>query len=69
MLSIQNTIIAAQELADHFNWAVFQLTPKPKPLTSVAGKKLQARTRTKLKMFSLVFNMLLFECARVKFQA
>jgi hypothetical protein len=30
MLSIQNTIIAAQELADYFNWAVFPVNPKTK---------------------------------------
>ena len=38
MLSIQNTIIAAQELADHFNWAVFLKAMgcflKPSNLTS-----------------------------------
>ncbi|MDB3891995.1 bifunctional DNA primase/polymerase [Alphaproteobacteria bacterium] len=30
MLSIQNTITAAQELADHFGWAVFPVNPKTK---------------------------------------
>ena len=33
MLSIQNTIIAAQELADHFNWAVFPVNPKTKTMS------------------------------------
>jgi hypothetical protein len=69
MLSIQNTIIAAQELADYFDWAVFPVNPKTKTPTSVAGKKLQAQTRIKLKMFSLVFNMLRLGCVRLKFLA
>ena len=30
MLSIKNTITAAQELADYFNWAVFPVNPKTK---------------------------------------
>jgi hypothetical protein len=30
MLSIQNTIVAAQELADYFDWAVFPVNPKTK---------------------------------------
>jgi len=30
MLSMQNKIIAAQELGDHFNWAVFPVNAKTK---------------------------------------
>ena len=69
MLSIKNTITAAQELADYFNWAVFPVNPKPKHHTSEAGKKLPALTQMRLKIFFLVCNMLQLACVLVKLPA